>query len=115
MHKAILAAFGLLTVAGCGPLFPDKWPISFDTSSGPNAGQANAIAALAENDAEAKKAFAAYGEDAVRTCLGAFHVDLVSGDFDAGSAGKAQSYRNRLGIFMCDCARGTSAEACPEL
>ncbi len=114
MNRAILAAVGILTVAGCGPLFPDHW-MTFDTISVPDAGDATAAAVHAADDAKATRVFAVYGNDAVHTCLAAFHREVVNGGADTAAAATPLSYRAQLAAFLCDCARGQSAVACPDL
>jgi hypothetical protein len=110
--KAMFAALGILASAGCGPL--DKIDWKWATSPLPDAGQLGAAEAKASDDVWAEKAFALYGGAAVETCLTAFHQDLVNGDGGLGFRGKGVSYRGSLADFMCACARGQSAEACPE-
>jgi len=113
MNKALLAAFSVLAVVGCGPLIPEHWP-SFDSVPVPDAGGVMSAAIHAEDDAWATSAFAPYGKDAVQTCLAAFHQDLVKADPGTSATEKPLSYRASLADFLCACARGTSAEACPE-
>jgi len=112
MNKATLAALFILAVAGCGPL--DKMDWKWATSPLPDAGQVGAAEARASDDVWAEKAFALYGQAAVQTCLRAFHLDLVNGDVESGLRGSRLSYRGSLADFMCACARGQSAEACPD-
>jgi hypothetical protein len=113
MNKALLAALSILTVTGCGPLIPDHL-MSFDTISVPDAGVVTAAATHDADDAWATGAFALYGKDAVHTCLAAFHQDVVNDNPGNGEPGKSLSYRAQLADFMCNCARGQSAEGCPE-
>jgi hypothetical protein len=115
MNKAMLAALGILTVTGCGPFLPNNFGWTVDTSSVPDAGQVSAVVAHAADDAWAASAFALYGKDAVHTCFAAFRDDLAHGDLDTGAPGKPLTYRASLADFMCNCARGQSAEPCPEL
>jgi hypothetical protein len=110
--KATFLALGLLTLAGCGPLFqlpnpPFKWDVD---ASAADAGQASAVVTHAQDDAWASGAFALYGQDAVHTCLAAFRQDVSPGELEAAG----QDYRASLADFMCSCARGQSAQACPE-
>ena len=112
MNKAMLAALVVLAVTGCGPLDKMDWKMA--RSPLPDAGQVGAAEARASDDVWAEKAFALYGEAAVQTCLRAFHQDLVNGDVEVGFRAKGVSYRCSLADFMCACARGQSAEACPE-
>ncbi len=108
--KATFLALGLLTLAGCGPLLPDnffKWHVD---ASGADAGQASAVVLHAQDDAWASAAFALYGQDAVHTCLVAFRQDVSARELEAAG----RDARASLADFMCRCARGQSAEACPE-
>ena len=108
-RKAMLLALGILSLAGCGPIIPPfHWNMD---SSGADAGQASAVVAHAQDDGWASDAFAVYGQDAVHTCLAAFRQDLAHGEVDGLVE---ENYRVHLSDFMCSCARGQSAEACPE-
>jgi hypothetical protein len=107
MKTPLFAALVALTLVGCGPSQPSEARSSQAVSN-----QSDASA-----DAWAEKAYAIYGKDAVQTCLAAFHASLSSDAPDTGAPGGytgRASYRERLGDFMCACARGTSARACPE-
>ncbi len=86
--------------------------MTFDTLSVPDAGDATAAAVRAADEARATRVFAVYGNDAVFTCLAAFHREAVNGGADIAAAA---SYRAQLAAFLCDCARGQSAVACPNL
>jgi hypothetical protein len=105
MKTTLFAALVALTLIGCGPSQPS------DARSQAATSQADLAA-----DAWAEKAYAIYGRDAVETCLAAFHAARASGtvDVEAGSHAGRTPYRERLADFMCACARGTSAQACPE-
>ena len=109
MKKATLAELGILTAAGCGPLFPQRVNWGFDMSPLPDTGRVGAAEGQVSDDAWAERGFALYGEAAVQTCLGAFHHDVVSGNAALGMRGN----RAAVAGFRCDCARGQSAEVCP--
>jgi hypothetical protein len=116
MHQAMLAALAALLLGGCfkwgTPRPGDMDGVSRAALS--DAGADSAADARAADDAWAASAFALYGADAVQTCLTAFHQELADGATDMGLRGKPLSYRAYLADFLCDCARGQSAEACPE-
>jgi hypothetical protein len=119
MNRSALAALAALLLAGCGPF---NWtptsptPVPRGCCGWPDFERPNIpVVAQAADDTWAAKAFGVYGNDAVHTCLAAFHQDLVKGELDTGVPAKPLSYRTQLAEFMCACARGQSAEACPDV
>jgi hypothetical protein len=111
----LFATLAVLLLGGCGdesykPMPMGCWAVA---PSSPTPGLALTASAAKSDDVWATTTFAVYGNDAVQTCLAAFHQDLVKGEFDTGVPAKPPSYRTQLAEFMCACARGQSAEACP--
>jgi hypothetical protein len=107
VKTTILAALVAIAVAGCG--------------EGVRSDARNSAASIASvdsaADAWALRAYAMYGEDAVRTCLAAFHVDYQASVNDSVRDPFVKpivDYRAALAEFMCACARGQSQLSCPQ-
>lgn len=113
--RALFATLAVLLLGGCGA--PDPKPMPFGCwSVAPSSlapGQALAANATKSDEAWAASAFARYGEAAVETCLQAFRQEADHGAVDVDTRGEPTRDRAHLAAFMCACARGQSAEACP--
>ena len=118
MKTTLLAAVLALSLAGCGQDGPSYGARSSQVGAkAPDPGaRANNPADLPENapiNAWALRAYAIYGKDAVETCFAAFRSALSDGAVETDARGKPLPYRALLVDFLCECARGQSAEACP--
>ena len=115
--SALLTTLAVLLLGGCGPSNMQSMPIGCWSvaPSSPAPGPALAATATKSDEAWAASAFARYGEAAVETCLEAFRQEAVNGAVDRDTRGDSTPSRAHLAAFMCDCARGQSAEACPTL
>ena len=83
--------------------------------SSPTPGQPLSTNVTQSDEAWAARAFARYGEAAVETCLKAFRQEVANGVVDTDARGEPVQTRVHLSAFLCECARGQSAEACPDV
>jgi len=118
MKTTLLAAVIALALAGCGQDGPSYGARSSQVGAkAPDPGaRANNPADLPDNaaiNAWALRAYSIYGKDAVETCFAAFRSALSDGAVETDARGKPLPYRALLVDFLCECARGQSAEACP--
>jgi predicted small lipoprotein YifL len=114
MKTPVFAAILALSLAACGKDGPTYNPGA--RSAQPDARSVNPVdlAANAAANAWALKAYEEiYGKDAVLSCFAAFREAKRSGEVQTDGRGHPLPYVIDLADFLCECARGQSAEECP--